>query len=107
MLGEPLHEPVRRRTPQPRRQDNGSLEGEVLTIDRFGNVITNLVARNASRVAIAGQQVRVVRTYGEAEPGELVALVGSSGFIEIAVRDGSAAAVWKIARGQRAVLYSE
>jgi S-adenosylmethionine hydrolase len=106
-LGEPHHEAVRRRTPQPRRQDNGSLEGEVLTIDRFGNVITNLVARNASRVAIAGQQVRVVRTYGEADVGELVALVGSSGFIELAVRDGSAAAECQITRGQRAVLYSD
>jgi hypothetical protein len=44
--------------------------------------------------------VRVVRTYGEAAPGELVALLGSSGFVEIAVRDGHAAARLRLSRGQ-------
>ncbi|MEQ1693264.1 MAG: SAM-dependent chlorinase/fluorinase [Gemmatimonas sp.] len=105
-LGDPHHHPIRLRTPQPRRQSDGSLEGEVLTIDRFGNAITNLVARGGTRVSIGGQQVRVVRTYGDAAPGELVALIGSSGFIEVALRDGSAAAELKIRRGQRAVLHS-
>jgi len=105
-LGDVYHEPLRLRTAQPRRHADGSLHGEVLTIDRFGNAITNLIARGAMWVAIAGQQARVVRTYGDAAPGELVAVVGSSGFIEIALRDGSAAAELQIGRGQGAVLYS-
>ncbi len=107
MLGAPHHEPVRLRTPQPRRQPDGSLEGEVLTIDRFGNVITNLVARSAAFVAVAGRRVRMVRTYGDAAPGELIALAGSSGFVEIAVRNGSAATEWRITRGSRVVLHPE
>ena len=106
VVGDPLHDPVRRRTPQPRRLADGSLEGEVLTVDRFGNVMTNLVARQAASVDVAGQRVRVVRTYGDAAPGELVALVGSSGFVEIAVRDGHAAGQWRITRGHRAVLHA-
>ncbi len=105
-LGDAHYGSVRLRTPQPQRQSDGSLAGEVLTIDRFGNAITNLIARGAMRVTIGERQVRLVRTYEDAAPGELVALVGSSGFIEIAVREGNAAAEVPIRRGQHAVLYS-
>ena len=66
--------------------------GRVLHCDHFGNVITNLAARGLSRLhAVDGVRVRVVRTYAEAAPGELVALAGSSGRIEIAMREASAA----------------
>ena len=110
-LGEPLYEPVRRRTPQPQRQPDGSLIGEVLTIDRFGNAITNLVAyaahsRAATGVEIDGQFARMVRTYGDATSGELVALIGSNGFVEIALRDGSAADTFQLQRGERVVLHA-
>ena len=108
-LGDAWHDPVRRRTPPPQRQADGSLVGEVLTIDRFGNAMTNLVSRSmsaASVVQVAGQIVRVVRTYGDAAPGELVALIGSSGFVEVAVRDGHAATQWHLTRGQRVELHA-
>jgi S-adenosylmethionine hydrolase len=42
------------------------------------------------RVQIAGQRLRCVRTFADATPGELVALVGSFDAIEVVVRDGSA-----------------
>ena len=100
MLGEPFADPVRLRTPLPRRSSDGILHGEILTIDRFGNAITNLAARDFVTVQVGGHEVRLVRTYGEAAPGELVALVGSSGFVEIAVRDGHAAARLRLCRGQ-------
>ena len=46
------------------------------------------------RVTVGGEEVeRVVRTYGEADPGTLVALVSSSDCLEVAVTLGSAAAV--------------
>jgi S-adenosylmethionine hydrolase len=64
----------------------------VLHCDRFGNLITNLPLRSLSRLRMVnGQPVRSVRTYEEAQPGELVALVGSSGRVEFAVREASAA----------------
>lgn len=106
-LGESFTTPVRLRTPQPRRDADGSLHGEVLTIDRFGNVITNLMRREAAgtvEVEVAGRVARLVRTYGDAVAGELVALVGSSGFVEIAMRNGSAAGALGIARGEAVVL---
>jgi S-adenosyl-L-methionine hydrolase (adenosine-forming) len=105
-LGDWHAEPVRLRTPQPQRQLDGSLQGEVLTIDRFGNAITNLSVRAFAEVEIAGQRARAVRTYGDAQSGELVALIGSSGFVEIAVREGSAANALRLTRGQAAILRS-
>jgi S-adenosyl-L-methionine hydrolase (adenosine-forming) len=71
--------------------------GNVLTADRFGNLITSLRASEVLpatgtpfRVQVAGQWLRSVRTFADAEPGELVALVGSFDAVEIAVRDGNA-----------------
>jgi hypothetical protein len=69
--------------------------GEVLYVDRFGTLITNitppLVAPGA-RIRIAGQDAGVLRrTFADVPAGAMVAFVGSGGTIEIAVRDGSAA----------------
>ena len=73
--------------------------GNLLTTDHFGNLITTLraseVLPTASapfRLRIGGQILRSVRTFAEAAPGELVALVGSFDSVEVVVRDGSAAA---------------
>ncbi|MCA2990180.1 SAM-dependent chlorinase/fluorinase [Gemmatimonas sp.] len=104
-LGESYANPVRLRTPPPHRDAHGLLHGEVLTIDRFGNIITNLLTRDSSgMVKIGGRAARLVRTYGEASRGELVALIGSSGFVEVAVREGNAAATLGIERGASVVL---
>ena len=72
--------------------------GNVLTVDHFGNLLTSLRASEVLpasaapfRLQIAGQALRSVRTFAEAAPGELVALVGSFDTIEVVVRDGSAA----------------
>lgn len=107
-VGEPLLEVVRRRTPQPVRRADGAIEGEVLTIDRFGNAITNLLARDVAGVQVGDgdgmRQLRVARTYADAGRGEAIALVGSSGFLEIAVRDGSAAEMLRLVRGSRVAM---
>jgi S-adenosylmethionine hydrolase len=107
-LGEPLHDPVRRRTPPPLRRADGALEGEILTFDRFGNAITNLVpsrpVAGCATVEMMGQVIPVVRTYGDVPPGAPLALVGSSGLVEVAVRNGSAALRFGMARGQGVVL---
>lgn len=73
--------------------------GNLLTADHFGNLITTLRASEvlpqagaAFRLQVAGKMLRSVRTFAEAEPGELVALVGSFDTVEVAVRDGSAVA---------------
>lgn len=98
-LGEPWAAPVIRRTPEPVREGNGTVRGEVIAVDRFGNLVTNLVGVRAGVVRIGDQVVPVRRTYGDAPPSSLVALVGSSGLLEIAMRDGSAARALGLTRG--------
>lgn len=66
--------------------------GEVWTFDRFGNAVTTLeVAHDgAGWIEIAGERLPLASHYADVAPGALVAYVGSSGLVEVAVRDGSA-----------------
>jgi S-adenosylmethionine hydrolase len=98
-LGQPLDDPVVRRTPEAVREDDGWLRGEVIVIDRFGNAVTNLLGVHGGDVRIGARDIPLRRTYADVSPGEPVALVGSSGLIEIAVRDGNAAQTLSLTRG--------
>jgi S-adenosylmethionine hydrolase len=73
-------------------------------IDRFGNAVTNLVALHGGVVDAANRQIVVRRTYAEVAPSTPVAVVGSSGLIEVAVREGDASRVLGLVRGSRVVL---
>jgi S-adenosylmethionine hydrolase len=98
-LGGAFLGPVIRRTPEARRGGDGEVLGEVIAVDRFGNAITNLIAPRGGRIEVAGRVVAIVRTYADASAGEIVGVVGSSGFVEVAERDGSAARTLKLVRG--------
>ncbi|HXE58986.1 MAG TPA: SAM hydroxide adenosyltransferase, partial [Gemmatimonadales bacterium] len=69
--------------------------GEVIYVDRFGNLVTNLTPELVPPYAVLegdGQEIGPVRrTFADVASGALVAYVGSGGQIEVAVRDGSAA----------------
>lgn len=107
-LGEPMAAPVVRRTPEARRLEDGGIAGEVIAVDRFGNAITNLMTLRPARwVEVAGVRLPLVRTYAEVGVGEPAALVGSSGLVEIAVREGSASAALGLDRGTTVVLRRE
>ncbi|HEY9230219.1 MAG TPA: SAM-dependent chlorinase/fluorinase, partial [Gemmatimonadaceae bacterium] len=103
-LGIEVNDPVVRRTPEARRASDGTIDGEVILVDRFGNAVTNLISLRGGVVDVAGTTVPVYRTYAEAARGAPVAVVGSTGFIEIAIRDGSAASVLGLSRGARVKL---
>lgn len=70
------------------------VQGWIQAIDHFGNVITTLpaalLAKGYHHIQIQGQQIPLVHTYGDAAPQQLIALVGSHGFMELAVNGGSA-----------------
>jgi hypothetical protein len=102
-LGGAVTDPVIRRTPEPHRIEDGVLAGVVILIDRFGNAVTNLVGLRAGVIETAGKTLPLCRTYGDVEPGKPLAIIGSSGLIEIAVRDGSAARSLSLTRGTRVV----
>jgi S-adenosylmethionine hydrolase len=101
-LGTPVTDPILRPAPAPREQD-GALVGVVVHVDQFGTLITNLPAEQAAgatRVEIAGRDVGPLgRTFADVPTGRLLALVGSGGTVEIAVRDGSAARTLGAASG--------
>ena len=98
-LGEPWHSAVRRRTPEAQKRADGVIEGEVITIDRFGNAITNLYVRGGGWLEAAGSRLPLVRTYAEVATGTCVGVVGSSGLLEVAMRDGDAARSMQLVRG--------
>lgn len=103
-LGAPLDAPVIRRTPEPRRDADGALVGEVIAIDHFGNAITNLAAARARCVVVRDRMLPLRHTYADIDAGEAVAVVGSSGFVEIAVRNGRAADQLRLERGTPVIL---
>jgi S-adenosyl-L-methionine hydrolase (adenosine-forming) len=103
-LGPAAAAPIIRRTPEPVRAPDGSLLGEVIVVDRFGNAITNLIGLRGGSVEVAGRSIAIRRTYADVARGELVAVAGSTGFLEIAVRDGDASTILGLRRGIRVTL---
>jgi S-adenosylmethionine hydrolase len=98
-LGKRIDDYLRPAFLKPQRTGKGRWCGQILHIDRFGNLITNFPAsdfpdletRNVS-LSIGPQQVGVVaRNYAECGPGELFLIVGSSGYIEVSLNQASAA----------------
>jgi S-adenosylmethionine hydrolase len=108
-LGEIGHA-MRKTEPQRLPEAWASKVGEAwraqaLHCDHFGNIISNLPIRALARIkAVNGTRVRTVETYEDAEPNELVALVGSSGRIEFSLREGAAAARLHTAPGDTLVV---
>ena len=93
-LGQAIGDPYLSPLPSPRR-DRAAVVGEVIYVDRFGTLISNIPCEQVEpgvRLKVGGTDVGTLhRTFGDVERGQLVAFVGSGGTVEIAVRDGSAA----------------
>ena len=95
-LGTPISDPVKLNFPTPTRSED-KLKGEIIHIDHFGNLSSNirrehLQSRTNIVVRLAGVEIqRLVNTFGERQPGELVALFGSTGNLIISLVNGSAA----------------
>ena len=106
-LGRPAGEIQRLDIPRPDVRDD-EIRGEVLRVDRFGNLITNVDRRTFDRLAANGTlDIRIgphvvpkfVSTYADAAPGEICALFGSSDHVEIAANGASAAGALRVDRG--------
>lgn len=104
-LGPALDAPVVRRTREAVRREDGAVVGEVIAIDRFGNAITNLLGARNGVLAAGGRPVPIRGTYADVALGAPVAICGSSGLLEIAVREGNAAATLGLTRGAPVVWY--
>jgi S-adenosylmethionine hydrolase len=110
MLGRPLDriEPAVMAAPQP--QGPATLEGQILHVDRFGNCITNITVSDLEEygigrklsVEIAGDRVSgLYPTYSMGPIGIPMALISSSGHLEVAVCNGNAAKALGVTGGDR------
>ena len=108
-LGPPVTDPVRLAWPRA-RELAGTVAGAVVHVDRFGNLVTSIPAEAVdgldpgTTVRVAGRAVPLVGTYADLAPGRAGALVGSRNRLEIAVREGSAAATLGARRGTPVVI---
>ena len=97
-LSDPAAGAIRAPWTRGRREASGRVCGEIVHLDRFGNAITNLrreelpaTAGRTLLIEVRGHYFRQVRTYADVEAGHKLALIGSHGRLELAVREGSAA----------------
>ena len=83
--------------------------GIIVTVDTFGNLISNIDARlvegfNEPVADIGGHRIAMLTTYGRAQPGDYLALINSFGVVEVARAEGSAADGLGSARGAPLVI---
>lgn len=107
MFGNEITDPVNPKFAKVESKDD-VLTGEVLNVDGFGNIITNLTRKDlpdATSVSVTfhhvSLQLPLIKTYGETKPKESAALFGSSGFLEVALNLGSFAQKYKVNSGDR------
>ncbi|MBN1418308.1 MAG: SAM-dependent chlorinase/fluorinase [Planctomycetes bacterium] len=102
-MGAPAAPFLRLSFPSPRRE-GAAIVGEVIHVDHFGNLVTNVPIGEDDRVEaveIAGRRIEgLAASYEEGRPGEPLALPGSAGYLEISVRCGRADDMLGVGRGE-------
>jgi S-adenosylmethionine hydrolase len=105
-FGPPKKRIVKLPWPKPRKTRTG-FSAEIVSVDRFGNLITNLSPEHwkslrRPRLSVASFVCdELSPSYGAARRGELLAVFGGYGLLEIAARDASAATLLDVARGAK------
>jgi len=112
-FGEEITDYVRFTLPKPRIANN-IVKGVVLRVDTFGNLVTNLTPEDVPqllagsksfKISVGGKEVnKFLQAYGQGEQGEVFALLGSSGFLEISMNRGNAARTLGVQRGSEVTL---
>lgn len=111
-LGSPITDAVRLTPLLAERIGDNGIRGHIVYVDHFGNLISNVpgawIAVGRWQCVIAAQRILCIGdTYSAAEPGALLALVGSDGTVEVAVREGNAAHRLQVGAGQPIELWKE
>jgi S-adenosylmethionine hydrolase len=98
-MGKIIQDYLRPAFQKPQRAGERTWSGRILKIDRFGNIITNFhiedfpdLEKRKFAMVIDSQETSILaHNYAECGPGELFVIVGSSGYLEVSVNQGSAA----------------
>jgi S-adenosylmethionine hydrolase len=87
----------------PKKIDKG-FEASIIYVDRFGNLILNMQKLPSTEVRLKGIVLKKVKTYAQVSRIEPLITMGSHGFVEIAVNEGSAADAFGLKAGDRVTL---
>jgi len=109
-LGEEVNDYVRFSAPKPRLGADRTLRGVVLKVDRFGNLITNITPEDAPglfqveplpfKLSVGKREITQIRVaYADGAPGEVFAILGSMGFLEIAANRAAASKLVEATKG--------
>lgn len=114
-FGDEITDYVRFAAPRPKPVDANTMRGVVLKVDKFGNLVTNLSERDVPqlftepappfKITVGKAQVsKLVKSYSEGAPGEVFAIVGSMGFVEISANRGAGAQAAGVGKGAEVLL---
>jgi len=117
-FGEEITDYVRFNAPKPKAVDGNNLRGVILRVDRFGNLITNFTPQDLPalfqeqpapfKITIGKKEVSTLRSnYAEGAPGEVFAIIGSMGYLEIAANRAAAAQVIGVGKGTEVLIAIE
>ena len=117
-FGEEITDFVRFNAPKPKAADAKTLRGVVLKVDRFGNLITNIIPedvpwlfqsqRPAFKIVVGKQEVTSMKmNYAEGAPGEVFGILGSMGYLEIAANRAAAVQLTGAGKGSEVNLVLE
>ncbi|HEY7679297.1 MAG TPA: SAM-dependent chlorinase/fluorinase [Terriglobia bacterium] len=109
-FGDTITDYTRFAVPQPKRVDDHQLKGVVLHVDRFGTLMTNFTPADLPelfrqkpapfKMVVGKAEITQLKTaYADGTPGEVFAIVGSSGYLEIAASRASASQTLGVGRG--------
>ncbi len=109
-IGPVCQDPVRFKLPELTRVRDALIQATVLAVDSFGNIVTNLKPEDVPAYAAPGtrackmlmsqKEITAFRnTFGEGAAGEIFVVPGSTGFLEVVMRNGSAAAALNASPG--------
>lgn len=115
-MGSEIRDPITPSFARPKVLDR-SIKGEIIYIDDFGNLVTNIADSDLKLLGIEesdnllvelGKEkmlLRLCKAYGEAETGRPLAIIGSCNFLEIAVNQGNASKFFGVRGGEEIVIH--
>ncbi len=117
-FGPEIEDFVRFNAPKPKAADGNTLRGVVLKVDRFGNLITNFTPQDVPgllegktpgfKITIGKREVTTVHTnYVDGAAGEVFAILGSMGYLEIAANRGAATQLTSATKGAEVTIVLE
>jgi S-adenosyl-L-methionine hydrolase (adenosine-forming) len=108
-FGDEIEDYVRFAAPKPKAAGENRLRAVVLKVDRFGNLITNVTPEDAPalfadsakfKIVVGSREITDIRkTFSEGGPGEVFAILGSMGYLEIVANRAAAAQVTGVGKG--------